>query len=627
MPLLIKGAHLIGGSLSYQCLGNNEYRFTLRIYRDCAGGGAAFDQTANLAVYDIGNNLVLTQSPVRGPSISVPLNSTNNPCLVTPAGLCSEYTEYVTTMVLPPILGGYTIAHQRCCRNGTISNVANSSSLGNTYFVTIPSLDSVCNSTPEFAPLIPPVICANEALNLQIQAQESDGDSLYYELCEVYTGGGQMGGAGCNSVIPIPTCPPPFTPINLISPYTFSQPLPSTSGITLNPLNGTLTGMPNLTGQFSVGVCVSEWRNGLLMSTARLDYQFNIVNCISNLVAEMLTPDVDPTILCDGLTVQFQNLSSNFNTLFWDFGVQGILSDTSRLPNPIFTFPDTGVYRVSLVLNPGSPCTDTTFYDFKIRPNVSGNIGWSGIPCFEVQGIDWKSTGIWPDSTTFQWNFGGGASPAGWVGEIPPPVSWSSPGWKTVSFTAFWPTGCSFNVVDSIEISSLSLSVDAGPDQTIEFGDTAILNASGGVSYYWYSNLPARYNDRYSSQIFTWPQGDTTIYYVEATDALGCKGIDSVRVFMLRDQIESPLIINFISPNSDGRNDFLDLTNLLKDRNGSLQIFNRWGAEVYSVSPYLNNWEGDNKGGDPLPDGTYYFTLRIEGEYVYKGAITILRGL
>ena len=39
----IKAAHIIGGEVLYKCIGNNNYEFTMKVYRDCLGGGANFD--------------------------------------------------------------------------------------------------------------------------------------------------------------------------------------------------------------------------------------------------------------------------------------------------------------------------------------------------------------------------------------------------------------------------------------------------------------------------------------------------------------------------------------------------------------------------------------------------------
>ena len=60
-----------------------------------------------------------------------------------------------------------------------------------------------------------------------------------------------------------------------------------------------------------------------------------------------------------------------------------------------------------------------------------------------------------------------------------------------------------------------------------------------------------------------------------------------------------------ISPNGDGLNDSLDLTDyhLLE-----IKIFNRDGMEVYSHGlGYTDQWEGQTSNGNLLPDGTYYY--------------------
>ena len=40
----INAAHIIGGELTYQCLGNGGYSITLKVYRDCQNGRAGFDE-------------------------------------------------------------------------------------------------------------------------------------------------------------------------------------------------------------------------------------------------------------------------------------------------------------------------------------------------------------------------------------------------------------------------------------------------------------------------------------------------------------------------------------------------------------------------------------------------------
>lgn len=622
LPFLTRAAHLVGGHLSYVCNGSNNYEITLRVYRDCGGGGAAFDAVAEIAIYDAANNLIQSLSVNKGPTVSVPAN-TGNPCLSVPPGLCTEYAEYVTSVTLPPLAGGYTLVHQRCCRNGSISNIPTPGSWGNTYTVNIPSMDTLCNSSPTFTSEPPITICVNDPLNLTIPAADPDGDSLYFEFCEILHGGGQSGG-GCNAVIPSPPCPPPFTMIPFNAPFTTLEPLPGSPPITLDPASGQLIGTPDLLGQYVVGICVTEFRDGAPLTTVRLDYQFNVANCISNLSADMVTPTEDPTILCDGLTVQFQNQSASFNSLHWDFGVPGTGTDTSNLTNPVFTYPDTGTYSVTLIVNPGWPCSDTVVETFTLIPLATGNIQWDGVACFEVQGIEWTATGTFPPGTTYQWTFGPDANVPIWNGFTPPPVSWTTAGWQTATFTATYPPGCTFETEDSVEISSLALSVDAGPDQTILEGEFATLLGSGGVEYYWWSSYPAKYSDRFTSSPAVWPETDTTVFYVLVTDALGCQGIDSCRVYVVRPEVANE-VQNLITPNGDGINDALDLTNLLGPEPASVYIYNRWGGEVWSDVDYDNNWRGTSNGGDDLPDGTYYILVRRESGIVYSGAVTIWR--
>ena len=37
MPLYLNATHLMAGDLTYTCLGNGEYKVTLKVYRDCNG--------------------------------------------------------------------------------------------------------------------------------------------------------------------------------------------------------------------------------------------------------------------------------------------------------------------------------------------------------------------------------------------------------------------------------------------------------------------------------------------------------------------------------------------------------------------------------------------------------------
>jgi gliding motility-associated-like protein len=86
-----------------------------------------------------------------------------------------------------------------------------------------------------------------------------------------------------------------------------------------------------------------------------------------------------------------------------------------------------------------------------------------------------------------------------------------------------------------------------------------------------------------------------------------------------------------VTPNGDGFNDFFTIgVDLDCGFTFDVKIFNRWGAEIFSMRNYQNNWDGySNKSissSNQLPSGTYYYILEINGSglqpiqgYIYLG--------
>jgi gliding motility-associated-like protein len=71
-----------------------------------------------------------------------------------------------------------------------------------------------------------------------------------------------------------------------------------------------------------------------------------------------------------------------------------------------------------------------------------------------------------------------------------------------------------------------------------------------------------------------------------------------------------------ISPNGDGKNDTFDLSFL----NGvELQIFNRYGMEMYSKSNYINEWNGKDFNNNTLPSGVYYYIVKKSNNEIKTG--------
>lgn len=443
-----RGAHLVGGDISYLCLGNNSYQITLTIYRDCNSGGAPFDGQAAITIYDgLGNIFQNLQVPV-GPITNIP-PVVNNPCLQVPPNVCTEYATYITTVTLPPSASGYVITHQRCCRNGTITNIPNPDTWGNTYTVNVPP-NGGCNSSPAFNNLPPIVLCLNDSINFDYSATDPDGDSLYYELCTPLHGGGQGGtGGSTNSPAPNPAAPPPYTLVPFLAGYSASFPLPGLPALNVNPQTGQLTGRPTALGQYVFAVCVSEYdAQGALLSTVSRDYQFNVVSCQANTTAEI--QDQPPGGGCTGRTIQFFENCQVTSLYLWDFGVDGISTDTSTQANPVYTFPDTGTYVVTLIANPGWPCTDTAVKVFRVYDPFNTTFTVSGNPCFDNQNFTLQATGGFSPTADISWDFGVGTGPSH-SGVLVQNVSFPAPGTYPVTVTVS-DFGCVVSYTDNISV-------------------------------------------------------------------------------------------------------------------------------------------------------------------------------
>ena len=97
--------------------------------------------------------------------------------------------------------------------------------------------------------------------------------------------------------------------------------------LTIDPSTGFVTLTPTLIGSFCVGVRVKEFRNGVQLSEVIRDFRFDVVPCVQTVVSSIA--DQDAATLCTGLSMDFENNSTNADDYHWDFGVPGTDADTS----------------------------------------------------------------------------------------------------------------------------------------------------------------------------------------------------------------------------------------------------------------------------------------------------------
>lgn len=357
--------HLVGGEIIYKCLGNNEYEITLTVYRDCnCTGCAELDNPAFITIFDANNDVVNNLSVNLGEDTQLPTNI-DGLCLSNLPDVCLQRGTYITTVELPDQPGGYQIVYQRCCRNSQIINLFDPSTQGSTYVATIPDPnDAECNSSPIFSNYPPVVLCAGSPLIFDHSAYDLDGDSLVYSICEPYL--------GADNVNPQPNIasPPPYDFVNWQAPYNGADQLGGTPPLSISA-NGTLTGFPETLGRFVVGVCVSEYRNGVLLSTNKRDFQFQVEECVIVLSQAEVTNE-DTIYACKGDDVQLHGAVYNADSFNW-IPTNG-LSNPDILNPIIFNIQQSTSYELSAI-NSLTECENIDKITIIVTPGLTANAG------------------------------------------------------------------------------------------------------------------------------------------------------------------------------------------------------------------------------------------------------------
>ena len=479
----LSASHIVGGDLHYEYLGNNMYQITLKVYRDCATSSTNFDDPAAIGVYDSNGNLAMNIEVNLADAIvtDVPIE-TNSVCVSPPSGLCVKEAIFSDTVELPPIPGGYTLVYQRCCRNVTLVNTDSNDDLGITLTTNIPGPELAWpNSNPSFNQYPPVVICLNFPFEFDHSASDSDGDQLVYEFCTPLLS--NVPGFYIN-----PPGAPPYPELQFLPGYTYDYPIDANPAFSIDPNTGWLTGTPNQLGQYVVGICVKEYRNGVLINSTNRDFQFNVVICDPTNLAAI----ADQTSLCDGLLVSFQNLSPEGMTYAWDFGVEEIDSDTSSVFEPEYMYADTGWYTITLILNPGLPCADTATNVYHAAPELVPVIADYTFECDDGDMFYhfWGSGGF-SDAPSFQWNFGPVAIPMTSNEQNPQNVLLSPDGGLVDVTLTIFDSGCESEITQVIDVPDLP-HAEIVPQETFCNGfyynfDHASENAT---EFYWDFGTP-----------------------------------------------------------------------------------------------------------------------------------------
>lgn len=515
-PLMSR--HIIGSDFYYTCKGDGKasntkkFNFHLDVYRDCSTP-IQFNPNAAFGIY--------IYSPSRGyrfvDEFNVPhgdisrVKADQNPCIIIPPNVCVETTDYRFEIDLPIIDETYVIYYIQCCRNRTILNIPNPGNTGATFYIEITgAAQKTCNNSPRFKTFPPIVICADFPLNFDHSAVDPEGDSLVYEFCPLLAGGGAGGGFpggpnGCESPTPDPRlCPPPFNLLSSVSGFSYRDPL-GPGVIELDRQTGLLTGHPKDLGQYVVGVCVNEYRNGILIGSIHRDFQFNVTICEQAVHAKIKADNVDGKAFtinyCGENDISFTNESFSaeyINSYYWEFKPKNNPNTSEILTSPDknakITFSKPGAYTGVMIVNRNAlVCNDTAYINLNIIPSdIKADFDFTYDKCstLPIKFNDLSSGKITPIKT-YSWNFGNEVT----SNNKSPSYLYEKPGNYNISLTvtdgkickstkvkplAYFPSPALLDILPDkfracvparIHFNNLSIPVDSTYDVTWDFGD------------------------------------------------------------------------------------------------------------------------------------------------------------
>jgi gliding motility-associated-like protein len=394
----------------------------------------------------------------------------------------------------------------------------------------------------------------------------------------------------------------------LSEPPKFSIFAPDTAICESEPVRLTTDAHPFYTVQWKVKGS-SEWLpvNPTVNPRSTTVYQAWILHSVCEDVFEEITISVQPkpsfkiandSKVCTMDSPYTFHLSSTPNASFWT------LLNGTRTFNPVAVndretyvgWYREGVCLVSDTLNVILTC-DT--FDVRVHPyTLCYNEGWAWAEI--VNGATGPYTFRWSNGTTKDtvWDLSAGDYSV------------------TVTDKFGLPVTRPFKIDAGIPIL-ISYTKDEPNNQTCDNG-RIIATATGGLAPYYF----VWYNDLWDDEIEGFDKDTLTnlddlgAYSLFVIDSRGCLSRDTAEIDLSCTYINRILPNKFITPNGDGKNDYLKIKNIEHYPKNRVLIFNAYGENVWEQKNYDNTgvkWDGKNKNGKVLPDGVYYYIVEADG--------------
>ena len=362
--------HLVGGELTWACLGNGQYIFQVKVYQDCNQMQPP-PTTMQIKVWNNPNLSVIPLTIVGSNDFSFACNEVtgSDPQFTCASPGVGSVTEYIlqsaplTLSGVPPA-DGWHFTWDAFFRTSVAQNLVNAQNAGLTLYASMYSYNGqdvgTCfDSSPRF--IKPPlnVVCSGTDIKYNVGAFDDDLDSIAYHFSNPLN---NDFGTSFN---------PPVSPSEVLwaSGYNTNSQLPSTvqnasnTPASLNVNNGMLSFKSFTLGNFSTVVEVESWRCGQLIAVVHREMLVNIVNCntVNSPPSLSINGITNNSVTVNaGATVTFDVIAQD-NDLLADGTNQSITLDVYGGENGAgLTDPNNGCpYPPCAVCNTGAPVSGT----------------------------------------------------------------------------------------------------------------------------------------------------------------------------------------------------------------------------------------------------------------------------
>lgn len=527
--------YLTGGEMYYtyqgELNGEHVYRVTLQCYAKCAN--APHLTLVEVNIFDRVTNVLIkrVRVPLNGRSRENLQRDSLNDCLINPPSSCNIIATYSFEVSLPASANGYLLScSSKHALGGAVyreENIANLLEKGfvlSTYTSEIPAGIAAVNSTFNITGDNLLVSCANSKFSYRFGASDYDGDELRY-----YLGSAYQAGLNIDNYVD-PTAPPPFQPVLYTA--NFSSSMPLGANVSIDEKSGLMTGIAPGEGSYLVTICVGEYRNGVLIATQRKEVHINIAPC--EITTASLLPEY---MVCgDNKTLQLSNLSSTFRVEAYSWQISG--SDGTTLysqttPTISYSFADTGIYNIKLVINKGKDCRDSTTSIARVYPGLKTDFSVSETCIGKLSSFTNNTTATYGQLNYWKWDFGdyifgGDYNSADVTGDFNPAYQYRSSGTKKVQLIVGTTMGCRDTLRKTINILPKPPIIMTFRDAVVCARDTIQLLAFApeGGNFSWSPQINMVNSNSATPRV---APAVTTVYRV-LLDNNACQNTDSVVV-------------------------------------------------------------------------------------------------